>query len=406
MKIACRYLFVAAMFLSPILASAQTPPRDKAPAASASSGNQDVAAIATGWTALAQGRVDDAVRAADLVLARRMSDHRAVDLKIEALSSNQPVRGLDVYEGWLTRTRTEDLFLLIPVAKGTLEQIAQGSDTALRLLALERLARAGDSQAAARMTELNKAASGVNDAQLALEGDTQAATRLTNEKTAATVPPQLLAKALPQAGAAAVPMLRALLKHPAAPVRMDAAIGLGKIGAAEAIPDLKALMADPEVRSYAAVALVRLGDTEAEPLVQEMLQSSVSDMRVLGAQAYEGKGPGPWVAALMPALQDPNGLTRIRAAELLAPVAPESARPVLLEAANDPNPVVRADVLRVMERTERLSSSSVDPADPSTTTTVGNPTDLPTLRRLLRDPDATIRLHAAGTLLALAKTRG
>ena len=162
---------------------------------------------------------------------------------------------------------------------------------------------------------------------------------------------------------------------------MDAALSLGKIGATDAVPDLKAMMSDPEVRSYAAVALARLGDPDGEAVVQELLKSSVLDMRLLGAQAYEGKGTGPWVQAVMPALQDPNGLTRIRAAEMLAPVAPEAALPVLLEASKDPNPVVRADVMRVFERTGLLAASQQEPGPTSKSE---GPTALDALRRMLQ----------------------
>jgi HEAT repeat protein len=235
--------------------------------------------------------------------------------------------------------------------------------------------------------------------QAALAGEPEAAKRLLDPSLSAKVPPQTLAKALVPAGPTAVPTLRALLKNGAAPVRMEAALALGRMNALDAIPDLKALMNDPEAQSFAAVALARLGDADAEKIVQHMLQSPVFDVRLLAAQAYEGKGQGPWVQALMPALQDPNGLTRIRAAELLAPVAPEAARPVLAEAANDPNPVVRADVTRVMEKTGLLSPT-VQQTDPSKR--LDERFTLASLRRLLRDADPAVRLHAAGAILDMA----
>ncbi len=238
------------------------------------------------------------------------------------------------------------------------------------------------------------------DLQLALEGDGAAARRLTTPEAAKAVPPQSLAKALAAAGPLAVPMLRSLLKHPSAPVRMDAALSLGAIGATDALPDLKALMTDPEVRSYAAVAAARLGDAEADGVVQELLGSPVMDMRLLGAQAYQGKGTGPWVQAVMPALKDPDGLTRIRAAEILAPVAPDAALPVLLEASKDPNPVVRADVVRVFEKTGLIAP---DPGGAVPAIGTEAATGLEALRRRLRDPEASARLHAAGAILGMVK---
>jgi HEAT repeat protein len=395
MKIAYRYVAILfAAFVIPHASPLRAQGRDRAAGTEAGT---DLAVIGNGWSALGAGRADDAVKAADTVLARKAGDHRAVDLKIEALSSSQPLRALDAYETWLSRTRIEDVFLLAPIARGTLEQVAAGADPVLQKLALRRLADSGDARAGARLLEMSKGA-GVTDLQRALDGDAAAATRLIQSKAVLQLPPHTLARVLPAAGAAAVPTLRGLLKHPAAPVRMEAALSLGKLGATDAIPELKALMGDPEVRSYAAVALTRLGDADGEQVVQELLQSPVLDLRVLGAQAYEGK-EGPWVQALMPALKDPNGLTRVRAAELLAPVAPEAARPVLLEAAKDPNPVVRADVMRILERTEMTSP----PTEPGADTIPGANPDgrqgLATLRQLLRDADPTTRLYAAGAIL-------
>jgi HEAT repeat protein len=368
-----------------------------------SDSNPAIATLASGWSALAAGRRADAIKAADTVLTRSPGRHAALDLKIEALSESDPVKALDAYEAWLARVRIEDVFLLSSVAQGTLEQIASNQDPVLRSQALQRLAQSGDARAAAQLQELAKSGSGTNDLQLALAGDAAAAGRLLKATKTESLPPQSLAKALPAAGAAAVPALRALLKHPAAPVRMEGALSLGKLGSADAIPDLKPLLNDPELRSYAAVALTRLGDADAEIVVQELLQSPVYDVRLLAAQAYDGKGPGPWVQALMPALQDPNGLTRIRAAELLAPVAPEAARPVLMDAAKDPNPVVRGEVIRVLEETRLLAPAAGSEAAVEDSPGSLAPAGLATLRRLLRDPDPATRLHAAGVILAIVR---
>jgi HEAT repeat protein len=405
MKIASSHLPAGLAFLLiGSAAAAQTPPREKPPVRA--SANPDLSTLAAGWAYLAAGRTQEAVRTADGVLAARPGDHRALDLKIEALAPGGPLQALDAYETWLGRTRLEDVYLLTPIARGTLEQIAAAGDRPLALQALQKLAATGTARDAARLQELLKGGGGpgggaAQDVQLAIDGDVAAAQRLTEPKAAASVPPQALAKALMAAGPMGVPMLRSLLKHPAAPVRMEAALTLGKLGATDAVPDIKAMMNDPEVRSFAGVALARLGDPEGEAVAQELLRSDVFDMRLLGAQAYEGKGPGPWVQALMPALRDPNGLTRVRAAELLAPVAPDAALPVLLEASTDPNPVVRADVMRIVERTGLLATAPRTAVDQSQGSEA--PAGLAQLRRLLRDADPAIRLHAAGTILGLVK---
>ena len=392
-------IVTATLALSAVL-HAQTRPRDRASAAPPT--NADLVTLANGWSALAAGRAAEAIKAADAVLARKGSDHHAAELKIEALSLTEPVRALDAYEGWLSRTGIEDLFLVVPVARGVLEQIAAGQDRGLRGEALRRLGRSAAAKEGADPSQDPSALPPVAaDVQAALAGEPAAARRLLSPAASSSVPPQTLAKALVPAGVTAVPTLRALLKHAAPPVRMEAALALGKVNGAEAIPDLKALMNDPEVRNYAAVALTRLGDADAENVVDQLLQSPVFEVRLLGALAYEGRGPGPWVQAVMPALQDPNGLTRIRAAELLAPVAPEAARAVLTEAAADPNPVVRADVTRVLETTKLLTPTNIQQTDP-----LQRPDErlsLASLRRLLRDADPAVRLHAAGTILDFAQ---
>jgi hypothetical protein len=90
----------------------------------------------------------------------------------------------------------------------------------------------------------------------------------------------------------------------------------------------------------------------------------------------------------MPLLENRDGVTRIQAARLIAPVNPEAARRTLQEAAGDPNPVMRAEAA---EAIAALTSVNPDVAD------------LAQARRLLRDADPAVRLQAAGILLAAAR---
>src|SRR5919107_1210670 len=85
-------------------------PRDRT--ATASAANPEISTIASGWAALAAGRTQEATKAADSVLARRPADHRALDLKIDAIEHGEPLRALDAYDAWFGRTRIEDLFLI------------------------------------------------------------------------------------------------------------------------------------------------------------------------------------------------------------------------------------------------------------------------------------------------------
>jgi HEAT repeat protein len=85
---------------------------------------------------------------------------------------------------------------------------------------------------------------------------------------------------------------------------------------------------------------------------------------------------------------------------MLAPVAPDAALPVLLEASKDPNPVVRADVMRVFEKTGLLAKTQQ--ASAGAPGGEDKATSLEALRRMLRDPDASTRLHAAGSILSMS----
>jgi hypothetical protein len=118
-----------------------------------------------------------------------------------------------------------------------------------------------------------------------------------------------------------------------------------------------------------------------------MLQSEVPDLRLMAADAFEGR-PGAWMSAIAPLLENRDGTIRLEAARLLAPVNPEAVRRVLSEAASDPNPVVRSEALRIMEETS---------------TTVPAIADLAQARRLLREQDPAVRVYAAGVLLAAAR---
>jgi HEAT repeat protein len=356
--------------------------------------DQTAIAIAGAWTAIATGAHAEAVRMADKLLAANPRDHRVMTLKVEAIAIADPVRALDAYERWLAEVRHEDPFLLDPIARGTLEQIAAGSDTVLKIAALERLVRAGVPEARGRLnasrTEANSAAT---DAALARTGDAEAAGRLVEAAASATQGrAEAIADALPAAGVAGIPALRRLLTASAGPTRAAAVRALGKLDARVTLPELKSAMNDPDplVRAWAAVSLARMGENQGEEQVARMLESPVADLRLIAAEAYADRGHGSWVSAILPLLKDPGGLTRLRAAELLAPVEPQAARTVLTDAAENANPVVRAEATRIL-------------AEPSLA--LLTPGDWPTIRRWLRDADPVVRLHGAGIVIDLVSGR-
>ena len=374
---------LAAAIATTSAASAQVRERPAAAPAPAS----DAATLAAGWNALASGQRDAAVRAAAKILARSPWHHSATALRIEALAaSSDSLRGLDAYETWLAGRSREDAGLLEPVARAVVRQIATGADVDLRRQAHRLLAAAGVPLPAGASDETDRLA---GDGARAKDGDAAATKRLAAAVTAGTVDPGVLAETLDSAGPAGTPLLLSMLTTAAGPSRAAAAAALGRRKAEEARPALQKLMTDPDpfVRSSATVALARMGDDRAMTVVEEMLRSEVPDLRIMAADAFNGQN-GSWVSAILPLLDNRDGVTRLQAARLIAPVNPEAARRTLQEAAGDSNPVIRAEAVRVMEE--------VAPATPDAA-------DLPQARRLLRDPDPVVRLHAAGVLLAAAR---
>lgn len=375
-----RQIGTAALIVAVFAVSAE--PQDQSMTAEAE-------ALGRAWSALARGRTSDAVAAADEALRVNPRSHDAVAVRITAIAPSQSTLALESYESWMSRTSTEDIFLLQPIARGVLWQIVEGNDSSLRLTALERLARAGSTSARGRLQELRGSTPSAA-AALARQGDRAAATALIEGARAGTISPDVAAEILPAAGAEAIPTLRAMLKHAAPTVRAEAIRSLGALGATDVIPQLRTALADPHplVNSSAAVALTRLGDPEGEERANKMLESDVADMRLMAAAAFASRGEGPWVAAVMPLLQDPNGLTRLLAAELIAPLNPDAAREAATGALGDQNPNVRSQATRLFALPALGAAAKRDVAK---------------LRGLLRDPDPAVRLEAAALIVELVQ---
>jgi HEAT repeat protein len=174
------------------------------------------------------------------------------------------------------------------------------------------------------------------------------------------------------------------------PTKLAAARALGQLDARDAIPQLRRALEDPDppVRFVAAAALSRLGDQAGAAQLTQMENSPVADIRMMAAEvAAPGNPSGAWVAAATAALQDPDPMARLGAAELLMKYAadPAPGKAVLDQALADPNPAMRL-----------AAALTLDEIPPGV---LG--TDVAQLRRLLRDPDAQVRIAAAGSLLRL-----
>lgn len=346
----------------------------------------DAATLAAGWNALSAGQVDAAERNAARILARRPWDHSAMSLRIEALSQTDPIKGLDAYEAWLGKRTRDDAALLEPVPRAIVLQMTGSTEPDLRHEAVRLLSAAAVPIPAGARDAVDQLTDAATRARL---GDPSAITQMQTAMEGRAIDAGVIAQALESAGPPATPLLMKMLASTAGPARGAAAAALGRRKAEDARPALQTLLRDPDpfVRSSAAVALARMGDAQGQSMVDRMLQSEVPDLRLMAAEAWDGQD-GPWVAVIMPLLDNRDGTTRLDAARLIAHVNPEAARRALHDAAADRNPVIRSEATRIMEQ---VAGDVPEVADPGQ------------LRRLLRDGDPTVRLRAAGTLLALVR---
>ncbi|HXG70652.1 MAG TPA: HEAT repeat domain-containing protein [Gemmatimonadaceae bacterium] len=385
LRVICTVIFLLT-FAQPSWAQA-VPTRDPVKARAMS----EVSSLASAWNALAAGNYADALRTAGEVLKREPWNHAALIVRIRALTEGEgPLRGLDAYEAWLKDSRVpreEDVYLLEPVAVDVLRLIARDKDPGLRVIALTRLARAGIGGARAELAALNDGGATV-DAALTSLGDETAAARI---RHAAEGPGNRrgLVPALEQGGSASVPILITLLNDKDESTSSAAASALGRLRAYEAVGSLrKSLAADyPFVRHTAAVALARLNDPAGQAEVARMLAMDVPDIQLMAATAWDGQ-PGPWVEAVRSLLDNQEGLVRLEAARLIAPIDPAAARRVLQEALSNENPVVRSESAKVVEELIWAGTLTATIAD---------------LRGRLRDPEPSVRLPAATALLRLIR---
>jgi HEAT repeat protein len=385
-----------------LLALASSPEQGTRPAADTTSAPSTAAwrgteQLAKGWAALAAGRAGDAESIADQLLQGSVRRHDATTLKIHArVQAGRADGALDTYEQWAQTVGREDVFLLQPIARGLLYAQSTSRDAGTKLRALEALAVNGDADAAARLEQMASGtdAAGTADQTLARLGNAGAIGRLqqrvTNPGMRGDVSGEIEALVKAKATGAVRAIAGALDPARPMPTKLAAARALGQLDARDAIPQLRRALEDPDppVRFVAAAALSRLGDQTGAAQLTQMENSPVADIRMMAAEvAAPGNPSGAWVAAATAALQDPDPMARLGAADLLMKYAadPTAGKAVLDSALADPNPAMRLAAA--------LTLDEISPA------VLG--TDIAQLRRLLRDSDAQVRTSAAGSLLRL-----
>jgi HEAT repeat protein len=346
----------------------------------------DTQAISRGWAALAAGRASDAISIADGVLKRKPRSHAAFTLKIEALSAGtQPLAALDAYEAWIPKAggNVDDRGLLEPVALGLLRTLTMARDEAVRTAALRILANTGDDSA---IEALRKTSTGGNQrAMLALaeEGDANAIASLQTLVGSGSGRDMSAAIAsLAEHGGLTPALIETLAKDRVPMNRAAAADALARSKDPGAAHLLDTLSQDPDPLVHSSVILARAknGDERALTDARAMLASEVPDIRLSAAEALLATLPREAEQAVRPLLSNPDGLNRFRAAAIVGQTDPAAVQSVLMEGLANQNPLIQQETARIVG--EIL------------------PGNIVLLRQLLRHPDPTIVVHAAGALVA------
>lgn len=352
-------------------------------AVSASAGGTRVAGQATGRKPVRPAKAAPAAPAREAALARIR----------ERLAGHRRDAALEVYEAFVAQTGSEDLALLVLIARDHLDALAAAPETEVKVGALDALAVGGDARATAALVKL--AAAGPREgpglaATLALAGLRDRAALDEVRGLARTGPKGVRPLAIAALGdvdrSAASAFAITGLQDPDPMARMGYTELAARFGATSAVPVLQRMLADrntPFLRLPAAAALRRLGDSSGDDILRQALNSPLPDARLIAARALAEVGDRSWVSVVSPILQDPDGLNRLNAAELLLPMDRGLVLATLKAAASDANPVVRAEAARVIA--------------------LASPPDVPSLRALLTDKSDLVRLRAAGAVHAAAR---
>jgi HEAT repeat protein len=204
---------------------------------------------------------------------------------------------------------------------------------------------------------------------------------------------------LEQRGTAALPLIRRTLEDPGAdPSRRKAALkacGLLGARAAEAIPDVAALLQDAEYTPEAALALSFMGSAAVAPLREASGDADANvrreALRSLGKLRERASiDPQLVVPPLLHALEDPDASVRHVAVTYLGIVRDNPGGEVagLIKALGDEEADVREAAAVALAQYGALAEPAV-----------------PALRKAARDPDEDVRREAGRALVTIAEKK-
>jgi HEAT repeat protein len=397
-----RLFFVSSIVPSIALAAAQQPPpqipRPQAPPPIAARPTplpqaQQDALVQRARDSLKSGRAAEAIELSEKVLAGTPDSQPAIVVKLDAMIALGDLRGaLRAYDGFVSATGRDHQPVLATIARAQLKALTQATLLAVKVDALEALAAQGDAEAKTTLLALMKDDNASRPAAEALArlGDKAAAQRVVELATQAQGGQRADAiRALATIKEApAEALVREALKANDPMLQAAGADVAAARGMKTLLPELRqtATSGIAQGQYRAAVALVALGDSAGRERVAEALASDVPDSRLSAAGALRKSGDKDksWVARVTPLLNNPDGLNRFFAAEMLLSEDRAAAMRVLHPATADPNPVIRAEAARIL-----AESAS---------------TDLSQLRPFLSDPAPRARLWAAKGVLAKTPT--
>ena len=341
-----------------------------------------------GWALLAAGDAGKAAKAAADALTKSPRSVAAIVLLVEAeIARAGAMAGLTAYERWLGDRKVEDPYLVRRISRALLQTTAKGPGP-LASDAMRFLAEDGDAESRAELTRKAYAGS-FADAKALAPLDAGIVRYLIQGLSTTTGSKLAIIDALVASRSKlAIPPLLDLLGDTATPAHIAAAAdGLGKLGATEAIPRLRPLVANPaatgEVRWTAAAALFRLGDKTGEAVLQKSFESDNGALRLAAVEAMSSRPDGAWQGVVRSLTADTNQTVRMQAAKLIAPYDNTLARITLEAGLASRAPEIQAFAAQIL-------AESVA-------------TDFAMLRRLIRSTTGLAQLQAAARVLQLTR---
>jgi HEAT repeat protein len=368
-------------------AAAQNPNPPAPPAGPAIMSPAERAALTEGWGLLAQGEYSAAASRAAALLARYPGSAAVLSLAVESrIALGGALAGLSTYEQWLAGRTLEDPYVLRQVGEAYLREMAhQSTDPGVALEALKGLAADGDQDAQSLLLAGAKAGGFAETRALASLGSPAAERSLVTDLGQPGDKSRAINALVEGKMQTAVPALEKVLSDPLELNRAAAADALGRLGGPAEVAHLKPLLEDSSalVRQTAAGALYRLNDTSGLPILEQLARSTYPGVRNGAASLMASHPDADWQTLVRSLATESDPTIRVNAARLIAPYDPDLARSVLEQLLKDPNIAIREEAGRQMAENV--------------------PTDLPTLRSLLKSPDTLTRVRAASRLLAMTR---